>query len=31
MKVVAINGSPKKDGNTAMLIEIMARELSIDI
>lgn len=28
MKVVAINGSPKKDGNTAILIEIMANELA---
>lgn len=28
MKVVAINGSPKNNGNTAQLIDIMAHELS---
>lgn len=29
MKVVAINGSPRKDGNTASLLEIMAKELKL--
>jgi len=27
MKVIAINGSPKRDGNTAAVIQIMAEEL----
>ncbi len=28
MKVIAINGSPKKDGNTGTLIKVMAEELT---
>lgn len=30
MKVVAINGSPRKNGNTAIILESMAHELALD-
>jgi len=29
MKVIAINGSPRKDGNTAKALEMMSQELSL--
>lgn len=30
MKVIAINGSPRKDGNTSQALEIMAKELRLN-
>ena len=30
MKIVAINGSPRKDGNNAQLLEVVRKEVEAD-